>query len=231
VFKFISMIGFLLVVTTGCQPFNKDNLNFSGTVEMTEHVLGARAAGRISQVFVEEGSVVTKGQLLATLDRYDQTKKDFERAKNLVERGGETQQALEYAQLNLNDQQVISVVDGVVLVKVHEAGEVVSAGAAVVVVGDTSSFWVRIFVPEGQINKIYTNKKVALHFDGIKQSYEGHISFIASKAEFTPRNVQTPEERVTQTFAVKVTVDQPPSFLRAGVAADVTISLEENNGK
>jgi HlyD family secretion protein len=46
---------------------------------------------------------------------------------------------------------------------------------------------------------------------------------VAPRAEFTPRNVQTPEERVTQTFAVKVTIDNPPETLRPGVAADVLL--------
>lgn len=219
---------FVILLIAGCRPFEKkDVLDFSGTVEMTEHVLGARAAGRITQVLIDDGSLVKKGQLLATLDRYDQTKKDYDRVKSLVERGGESEQALEYAQLNLEDQQVVSPVDGVVLVKVHEAGEVVASGGAVVVVGDTSSLWIRIFVPEGEINKIYLNKKASLHFDGVEQSFTGYVSYISSKAEFTPRNVQTSEERVTQTFAVKVTIDNPPSFLRAGVAADVSISLKE----
>ena len=54
------------------------------------------------------------------------------------------------------------------------------------------------------------------------------MSYIASQAEFTPRNVQTEEERITQTFAVKVTLDDPPEYLRPGVAADVTIQMEEN---
>ena len=51
--------------------------------------------------------------------------------------------------------------------------------------------------------------------------YYRHVSFIADKAEFTPRNVQTPEERVTQTFAVKIAVDDADENLHAGVAADV----------
>ena len=57
--------------------------------------------------------------------------------------------------------------------------------------------------------------------DGAKQAYKGHVTFIADKAEFTPRNVQTPEERVTQTIAVKITVDNPDENLHAGVSADV----------
>ena len=70
------------------------------------------------------------------------------------------------------------------------------------------------------------DQKATLHFDGIQESFKGHISFIAHQAEFTPRNVQTPEERITQTFAVKVKIEEPPDYLRPGVSCDVTLLTE-----
>ena len=220
----VFVLFFLILTMAGCgSRFSAKELKFSGTVELTEHSLGAKQAGRVTAVLVDEGDLVKQGQLLATLDRFEQTKKDFERLKGLVEQGGATQQELEYAALALEDQQIIAPIDGIILLKVHEAGEAVSAGSAVVVVGDRSYFWVRIFVPEGFINRIQTNQPAVLHFDGIKQSFNGHVSFISPQAEFTPRNVQTTEERVTQTFAVKITLDNPPEFLRPGVAADIVI--------
>ena len=92
-------------------------------------------------------------------------------------------------------------------------------------VGDRAQLWVRVFVPEGLINRVRLNQPATLRFDGIRHDFKGHVSFIAPKAEFTPRNVQTPEERVTQTFAIKVVLDEPESFLRPGVAADVIVHL------
>ncbi len=203
-------------------------LNFSGTLELTEHALGAKVAGRIASLNVNEGDAVTKGQLLATLDRYEQAHKDYERVQNLVNQGGATQQSLEYAALALDDQQVVSPVNGVVLVKVHEIGETVMGGSPVVVVGDRSQLWVKIFVPEGKINQVQLNQPAVLSFDGLKQTFKGHVSFVAPQAEFTPRNVQTPEERITQTFAVKVVLDESPDYLRPGVAADVVLEKEGN---
>ena len=67
------------------------------------------------------------------------------------------------------------------------------------------------------------NQTATVSFDGVHQTFKGQVSFVAAKAEFTPRNVQSPEERVTQTFAVKVTLDNPESYLRPGVAAGVKI--------
>ncbi len=206
---------------TGCHQ-SIDN-HFSGTLELTEHSLGARAAGRLVSVRVEEGDTVSKGQLLATLDRYDQAARDAERATDLYKNGGGSRQSVEQAELTLADQRIVSPVKGVVLVKAHEAGEVVQPGIPVVVVGDRTQLWVRIFIPQGLINRVQKGQKATVHVDGLEQGFPGQVSFISSTAEFTPRNVQTPEERITQTFAVKVTLDSPPDSLRPGVAADVDL--------
>ena len=221
--KFNILLGLMIVLMLGCGDFKAQKLKFSGTLEFTEHVLGSKVAGRIASMAVEEGDKVKSGQPLATLDRYEQLKKDYERSLNLFQQGGATQQSLEFASLALDDQQVVSPVDGIVLVKVHELGETVQAGSAVVVVGDRSKLWVKIFVPEGLINTIQIGQPVKLSFDGLKESFKGHVGFIAYQAEFTPRNVQTPEERITQAFAVKIILDDAPSNLRPGVAADVVI--------
>ncbi len=222
------VIGFLIFAGFACSRNSyPQTMKFSGTLELTEHALGARVAGLLSSLSVDEGDEVKQGQLLATLDRYDQNRKDFERSQSLFKQGGASAQALEYAALSLEDQQIVSPVNGVVLLKVHEIGETVTAGSPVVVVGDRSKLWVKIFVPEGWINRILLGQPTTLTFDGLRQSFKGHVNFISSQAEFTPRNVQTQEERITQAFAVKVVLDEPPSFLRPGVAADVVIQTQE----
>ncbi len=218
----ILMIGFALFLNHTKWTKNS-GLKLTGTLELTEHSLGARTAGRLTALLVDEGDQVKEGQLIGTLDRYDQAKRDFDRAAKLLEQGGTTKQAVEQAELTLNDQQVVSPVDGVILIKIHEKGEVLSAGSPIVTIGDRRKLWVRIYVPEGSVNLVKMNQPATLHFDGLKETFKGHVSFIALLAEFTPRNVQTPEERVTQTFAVKVTLDNPESFLRPGVSADVDL--------
>lgn len=225
--KYKILVIILVLVSFGCQPKHDSRiLKFSGTLELTEHALGSKVAGRVATMTVDEGDYVTSGQLLATMDRYEQAQKDYVRSESLLKKGGATQQSLEYAALLLDDQKIISPIDGVVLVKVHEVGETVSAGSAVVVVGDRSKLWVKIFVPEGLINSIHLNQPAALFFDGLKQSFKGHVNFIAPQAEFTPRNVQTQEERITQAFAVKVILDEPSVNLRPGVAADVLLKAQ-----
>ena len=192
---------------------------------MTEHSVGTRAAGRLHTLLVDEGSTVAAGQWLGTMDRIDQARRDYERARSLYEHGGASLQTVEQAGLAVEDQQILSPVAGVVLLKIHEPGEIVLAGGAVVVIGEYGKLWVRIYVPEGFINRVAVGAPATLRFDGLPHAIQGHVSFVAPKAEFTPRNVQTPEERITQTFAVKVALDEVILGLHPGVAADVTLPL------
>lgn len=217
------LIGLLaIVLICGCaQQKDIKNMTFSGTMELTEHVLGAKVAGRLTTLNVDEGDFVKKGQLLATLERFEQSKKDFDRVGVLYKNGGANQQSLEYAQLTMEDQEIVSPIDGVVLIKDVETGEIIPAGGGVVVIGDPHDQWVKIYVSEDMVHQLGLNQQASIAVDGSKQTYKGHVTFIADKAEFTPRNVQTPEERVTQTIAVKITVDNPDENLHAGVAADV----------
>lgn len=217
------LIGLLAVVLVcGCVG-KKDfkHMTFSGTMEMTEHVLGAKVAGRLTTLNVKEGDVVHKGQLLATFDRFEQNKKDYARVGVLYTNGGANQQSLENAQLGMEDQEVVSPLNGIVLVKSAEEGEIIPSGGGVVVIGDPKDQWVKIFVSEDLMHHLSMNQTATIAIDGGDKTYKGHVTFIADKAEFTPRNVQTPEERVTQTFAIKIAVDDADESLHAGVAADV----------
>ncbi len=218
----------LFLIPLGCDHWmHPSPEKFSGTLELTEHGVGARVAGRLTSLTVDEGDSVKQGELISTLERYDQTKRDYERVSRIVRQGGASEQEMENAALALEDQQVISPVDGVILTKVHESGEVVAAGSPIVIVGDPQKMWVKIFVPEGVINRVQMNQPATLKFDGLSQTFRGHVSYIAPRAEFTPRNVQTEEERITQTFAVKVTLDERQPYLRPGVNTDVFLDLKE----
>ena len=79
----------------GCaQHHDIKSMSFSGTMELTEHVLGAKVAGRLATLTVDEGDIVHKGQLLGTLDRFEQSKKDYDRVGVLLTNGGANQQSL-----------------------------------------------------------------------------------------------------------------------------------------
>jgi HlyD family secretion protein len=217
----------VLASTAGaCKKREPENrFRFSGTLEMTEHSVGFPVSGRIAQLFVDEGDEVKAGQLLASLERFPLAQREHRRLSGLLRGGGTNEQVVEQSELAMLDQRALSPVTGVVLTKVHDTGEVVGPSSPLLIIGDRSELWVRIFVPEGLINRVKMGQAATLRFDGLRDTLGGKIGYISPQAEFTPRNVQTPEERVTQTFAVKVYLEQPPNFIRPGVAADVFLEL------
>jgi multidrug resistance efflux pump len=93
---------------------------------------------------------------------------------------------------------------------------------------DSSRLWVRAYVPENQLD-LAIDQPVWVTVDSYPDDrFRGHISFIARKAEFTPSNVQTPEERSKQVFRIHVTLDEGLDRLRPGMSADVWL---EDEGK
>lgn len=122
--------------------------------------------------------------------------------------------------------------DGVVTVKHREPGETVSPGAPVLTLMDPSDRWVRIYVREDRIGQVQLGQEAVISSDTYPhRSYRGEVTFIADEAEFTPRNVQTTEERVKLVYAVKVRITEDPSNdLKAGIPADVILQGTERTG-
>ena len=114
---------------------------------------------------------------------------------------------------------------GVVTVKNREMGETVPAGSPVVTIMDLGDRWVRIYIPEDQIGAVRLGEGAEITADTYPgKRYAGQVSFVASEAEFTPRNVQTREERVKLVYAVKVRITQDATVdLKPGVPADVRL--------
>ncbi len=83
--------------------------------------------------------------------------------------------------------------------------------------------WVKAYVPETQLALIKLNQQVVVTHDGSKQEYEGQVSHIANISEFTPRNVQSPDERHHQVFGIKVQVKNATGVFKSGMAASIRI--------
>ena len=115
--------------------------------------------------------------------------------------------------------------DGVVTVKDREVGETVSPGAPVLTVTNLNDRWVRIYIPETSIGAVHLGETATITADTYKgRVYRGAVSFIASEAEFTPKNVQTKDERVKLVYAVKVRITSDSTYdLKPGIPADVRL--------
>ena len=126
----------------------------------------------------------------------------------------------------LNDTIAKSPLDGVVLLKTTEAGEVVAPGATIVTIADIEHPWLRGYIPQTQLGRVKLGQKVTLTTDSYKdKSYQGTITYISSQAEFTPKQIQTQEERVKLVYRVKISVENKQQELKLNMPVDAIIEL------
>jgi HlyD family secretion protein len=127
----------------------------------------------------------------------------------------------------LADTVEASPVDGVVLVKSADVGEVLASGTTVVTVGDIDHPWLRGYVNETDLGRVRLGSKVKVTTDSYPgKVYPGRVTFIASEAEFTPKQIQTAEERVKLVYRVKIEMDNPRHELKSNMPADAEIVLD-----
>lgn len=114
---------------------------------------------------------------------------------------------------------------GIVTVRHREPGEAVAPGMPVLTVLDPENRWVRIYVPGDEIGRVRLGMPAEIVSDTYPdRAYPGEVVFIADEAEFTPRNVQTAEDRTRLVYAVRVRITRDPEFvLKPGIPADVTL--------
>jgi HlyD family secretion protein len=135
--------------------------------------------------------------------------------------------AVKLAMNSLEDATLLSPLTGTILAKHAEPGELINPGTPIVTIGDLRNIWIRVFIPETSLGRIKLGQTAKVVSDTFpNKSYKGVVSFIASEAEFTPKNVQTEKERVKLVFRVKVSVDNPNQELKPGMPVDVTFSAE-----
>ena len=127
----------------------------------------------------------------------------------------------------LADTIVASPVDGVVLVKAADVGEVLAPGTTVVTVGDIDHPWLRGYVNETDLGKVKIGAKAKVTTDSYPgKVYQGRVTFISSEAEFTPKQIQTEQERVKLVYRIKIEMDNPRRELKSNMPADAEIVLD-----
>jgi HlyD family secretion protein len=128
----------------------------------------------------------------------------------------------------LEHAQITAPNTGLITIRHREPGEIVSAGAAVLTLMNPDDRWVRIYVRADRVGRLSIGQTATITADAYpERTYTGRVVFIASEAEFTPRDVQTTEERVKLVYRVKVQIEGDPSFdLKPGLAADVWLQTD-----
>jgi HlyD family secretion protein len=128
------------------------------------------------------------------------------------------------AETRLSYTTVIAPIGGVVLSENLEAGMYAAPGTPVVTVGDLVNLWLRAYISETDLGRVKLGQRVWVTTDTYPgKRYDGRVSFIASQAEFTPKNVQTEKERVKLVYRVKIDIQNPNMELKPGMPADAVI--------
>ncbi len=133
-----------------------------------------------------------------------------------------SQAVLQASDAMLDDLKIISPIAGIVDTKNYEQGEFSPQGVSVVTVVDLSDLWIKVYIPTDELPAVKLGQIAHFTVSGTDRVFTGTVSEIASKGEFTPKEIQTREERANVVFGVKIRIDNQGGLLKQGMPADVT---------
>ena len=188
------------------------------------------AGGALSQESLDR-AVSLRGAMLGERDRVTEQLRLLEsgprREQIAAQRAALAQAVAGVAQVQaaLHSAEIEAPFSGVVSRRHREPGEVIGAGLPVLSLLDPGDRWVRVYLREDLVGQIGVGQTVRIAIDGYPgREYQGRVVFIADEAEFTPRNVQTREERVKLVHRIKIQiVGDSAGDLKPGLSADVVL--------
>ena len=124
------------------------------------------------------------------------------------------------------DANVLSPISGIVTQTIADAGEIVTRGTPLVVITDLDHAWANLFVPEPMVPRVAIGQAATVLTDAGGPGLDGKVTFVSPRAEFTPRNVQTAEERSKLVYRIKVNVDNRAGVLKLGMPVDAELQLQ-----
>jgi RND family efflux transporter MFP subunit len=201
-----------------------------GQAEAAAQAAGSQARVLTANLKGLETELARVTKLLATGSatdmQYDQLK--TQKDSLLAQRGAVAAQvrqanaAAQVVQTQIDLTQVTAPLDGVVLRTHIDQGETVFPGSALMVLADLSRMNINVYIPEPMLGKVKLGQRVEVFHDGEpgKPLY-GKVSHVNESAEFTPKNVQTKDERVRLIYKIKVIIDNPHGVLKIGMPVDV----------
>ncbi|MEW5768330.1 MAG: efflux RND transporter periplasmic adaptor subunit [bacterium] len=312
---------------------DKDIISGTGTIETAEVIVSSKVEGRIANLYIDKGTKVKKGQVIAEIERVElkelareaetklklarthlsqaetlatlgpqitnarieqaksnlaqakasleNTEKDLLRIKRLFEQGAVSQQqfdaiqtkytlayenlntaesnlelalsnrldnkvkedevekaksqlklaetGLELIRIKLAETTIRSPLEGTVLVKSIEEGELVGPGTPIATIANLDDIWVKIYIKEADLGRVKLDQAARVTIDSFpNRIFKGNIHFISQEAEFTPKNIQTREERIKQVFGVEIKLLNPQGIIKPGMPADAEILTNGN---
>jgi len=217
-----------------------DEISLSGNIEGFKTIrLGFMVAGRINFIAVNEGEPVKQGQMISSLDpesyniakemadiQVNQVQDEYNRLKIMHDNNSLSesdflkitfglQQAKAQQKLhtkNLADTRLYSPIEGILLKKLAETGEIIGVGLPLFVISDIRKIKVSAFIPENELHKIKTGQKAEVHISSLNDTFYGKITEVGSAADAASR-----------AFSVKIEIENPKLLIRPGMIAEVKI--------
>lgn len=213
------------------EQFNQASYNYEQAKRDEERGDNLVKTGSITQKQYED----LKLRLEVASSQYTSAKNNLEKLKNIA-RPEEVRQAaakLKEATANaeiiknaIGKTYVVSPVSGVVVKKFINRGEVVNMLTSLIKISDLSSLDLIVYIRGEDLGLVKLGQKAELEIDSYPgRKYEGNITYISSEASFTPKNIQTKDERTKLVYKVKVKVNNPAGELKDGMPADAKIIL------
>ncbi|MCM1294951.1 MAG: efflux RND transporter periplasmic adaptor subunit [Muribaculaceae bacterium] len=242
--KWAVIIAAIIVVITAIvliiRFFMRGPFVYAGTLETTKVILTSRVASDVAEAYVAEGDTVVMGQPMMVLscDVYKvlatQINGDYDRAVALRDKGHLSQAEFDVIARNKQDNDlkldwcnIKSPIDGMVITKFREVGEAVAPGTVLISVANPYDIWAYFYVPYEMLYKLRVGQSVVGTLpEAPGKSFSGKIIKINEEAEFTPKNVQTSEERMRLVYGVKVKFDNSDLVLKSGMTIESSLVNE-----
>ncbi|MFA5138448.1 MAG: efflux RND transporter periplasmic adaptor subunit [Elusimicrobiota bacterium] len=232
----IAVVALLVAGGALWRLFSSREFLYAGTVEATEVDVSARVSSVIASFDAKEGAVVRAGESLVKLSCEDYrlaadiAQKDFKRAEELRRMGSMPQEGYDRALYKRDDAAlrvewcaVLSPLEGTVLSTYREAGELVNPGAKLLTLADLREVWAMVYVPQTLVHGLRPGMEVEALLPETGAMLKGKVSHINDEAEFTPKNVQTRQERTRLVFGVKIVFPNPEGLLKPGMTVEARL--------
>ena len=217
-----------------CEKSSDDNFRYSGTVETTKVTLSSKVASDILKLSLEEGDEVKAGDIVVQLndDKFriaaKQLDNSYGRSCKLKKDGyiPDEQHDVTVMQKDTNDLyikwcQITAPISGVIVTKFKEEGEYVSPGVNIISIANLKNVWAYFYVEHSMVHKFKVGDQVKCYLPELPgKIIVGKIIKINEEAEFTPKNVQTKEERTRLVYGIKVHFDNEDMLLKSGMVLE-----------
>jgi HlyD family secretion protein len=200
-------------------------VNLNNLLAMRDNPLEQNALvdAAMAQYEVSESNVALAQAQLDTI-KAGATEEEMAAAQAQVE---QAQAALSTLQVQLDKMTLQAPRGGIVLERMVSVGEIAPPNLSLLTIVDLSRVTLTVYVPENQIGLVKVGQSVKVAVDSFpERTFSGQVIHIASRAEFTPKNVQTKEERTSTVFGVKIEIPNPDQALKPGMPADAQILVE-----